>query len=131
MKPLLAFAACLLLVATADADSRQARIDSLKQSFHFDAATASAQPVNDTDEDVVVLDKITVTESMARRTLAARIESKWARDAADQFSWKTGGALFRSSKVDAGVWVSLEENTVGVNSAREIKLKVELLRIKW
>jgi hypothetical protein len=63
--------------------------------------------------------------------LAARIESKWARDAADQFSWKTGGALFRSSKVDAGVWVSLEENTVGVNSAREIKLKVELLRIKW
>jgi hypothetical protein len=131
MKPLLPFAACLLLIPAAVADSRQARIESLKQSFHFDAATAPSQPVSEADEDVVVLDKITVTESMARRTLAAGIERKWARDAAEQFSWKSGGALFQSPKVDAGVWVSLEENVVGANPAREIKLKAELLRIKW
>ena len=131
MKTLLVVAAGLWSVATVQADSRQARVESLKQSFHFDAAAVPAEPANVADEDIVILDKITVTQSMSRRALAAQIESKWARDADEQFSWKKGGALFRSQKVDAGVWVSLEENTVGANPAREIKLKVELLRIKW
>jgi hypothetical protein len=130
MKGLVLIITCMAVALSAKAESRQARLDSLKESFRFQPV--ASEPVSATEsDDVVVLENLTVVESISRRALHEQITAKWVRDSADRFSWKKGGALLKSKKIDAGAWVSLEDREVGALPTREIKVKIELFRIKW
>ena len=123
------------LSGEARADARSARIDALKESFRYQSIAAIEPATASPSEEVVVLEKLTITESMSQRTLQNQITAKWDREAEERFSWKKGGLLssFRKGDLDieAGAWISFEDKLVGANPTREIVLKVELLRFKW
>ena len=81
-------------------------------------------------EDIIVLEKMTVTDS-SQRTLEAQMAAKAAGEAKERFAWNKGGLLLRSSRADVGVFAAVEDRVVGAVPTRELKVNVELLKIRW
>jgi hypothetical protein len=125
----------IALMARAEPSVRLARNDVMKEAFPYQSVAVTEPISSYTDGPLVVLEKLTVVGSMARRSLQNDINDRWARDTADRFSWKQGGRLTssvkRGTQIDTGAWVSLEESLIGAMPTREIVLKVQLLRLKW
>jgi hypothetical protein len=111
------------------------RIAALHESFRPATIVRTDVSAVGEKDDVVTLERLTITESMSRRALAKQIEDRWAREADEKFTWKKGGLLssrdFWKFQADTGLWVTLGEKVTGVNPSRELFIKVELLRIKW
>ena len=121
--------------ALAEESSTAERIAALHESFRYLAIAPTDASLVDAQHPLVVLERLTVTESMSRRALSKQIEDRWALEADDEFNWNKGGLLkskqLGNFKADFGTWVTLGERTLGVNPSREIYVKVELLRLKW
>ena len=132
MRSLLVIPVCLLASLSAEAsDSRANRAAALRESFKYEpvAASEAALPSEPT-EDIVVLEKMTVTDS-SHRTLEVQMAAKAAAEAKERFAWNKGGLVLRSGRTDVGAWITLEDKIVGAVPTREVKVKVELLRIRW
>lgn len=119
----------------ADQPPAAERLAALRSSFSFQPASlADAGPAAPADE-AVVLEALTITESISRRDLAKSIQSRWAREAADKFSWGSGGLLFSRPfgrvNADIGLWTELGDRLTGLHASRELFLKVDLVRVRW
>ena len=132
MRSLLAIPVCLLASLSAEAaDSRANRVAALRESFKYQPVEAKKAALpSETAADIVVLEKMTVTDS-SQRTLEAEMAAKAAKEAKDRFAWNKGGLLLRSSRADVGAFVAVEDRVVGAVPTRELKVNVELLRIRW
>lgn len=130
MKPPLA-TAVLALVVLHPALAEQAAVAhraALRESFRYDPvarpAAPAAVPAMEIEEQVVVLERLTIVESITQRDLAKQIEQRWADEAGRQFSWQKGGVLVSQqigkAQVEIGAWPL---------SATGIRL--ELVRIRW
>ncbi len=137
MKTALPIFALLLIGGTVRADeaSTAERIAALREAFRYAPVSPTAVPLLDQTEPAVVLERLTVVESMSRRALSAQIENRWARTADEAFAWKKGGLLGSKNlgkiQADFGAWVELGERITGANVSREIFVKIELLRLRW
>ena len=117
-------------LSTGAADSRETRGAALKETFRYQPAPATDAPPSESEDGVVVLEKLTVTDS-SQRTLAAQMAAKSAEQAKERFAWNKGGLLLRSDRVDLGAWITLEDSVAGAVPTRDVKVKIELLRIRW
>jgi hypothetical protein len=120
---------------TPPAAATDARIAALKEAFRFAPIATPVAALPASSDDVLVLEQLTITESMSRRALAEQIRRRWEADRLLEFSWDKGGLLFvrRFGGADAefGVWVSLEERRSGITSAKPLALRLDLVRMRW
>lgn len=128
----------LVLSASAPAaDPRPAaeRLAALRSSFAFQPAPSADPAPAAAPDEAVVLEALTITESISRRDLAQSIQSRWAREAADKFSWAQGGLLFSRPfgrlNADLGLWTELGDRLTGLHASRELFLKVDVVRVRW
>ena len=133
---LIVFALLLSIEGVAADESRDVTgTVALHDSFHF----APLAPIDSTllaaTSPVVVLDTLTVTQSIWRRSLQQQIENTWANAEAEKFMWHKGGLLYSRKygklQADYGTWVELGDRTLGINPSREIFVKVDLIRLRW
>jgi hypothetical protein len=117
-------------VATTDA-----RIAALKEAFRFAPIATPVAALPASSDDVLVLEQLTITESMSRRALAEQIRRRWEADRLQEFSWDQGGLLFLrkfgGTTAEFGIWISLEERRSGITSAKPVALRLELVRMRW
>jgi hypothetical protein len=80
----------------------------LKEEFQFDAV---ARPPNAAplDEEVVVMERFTVTESIERRHLERIVKEQERRWKDERYSMTRGGTMIKkdvgAARIEAGTWV--------------------------
>ena len=114
---------------------RETRASALRDTFRFNPVPLVEEPATPFDDSIIVLESLTITESMAKRAVAAQVEARRAKELADAFAWTRGGLLSSSKlghfQADKGVWIELGDRTSGAQASREIFIKVEMLRLRW
>lgn len=124
-----------LPAATKPAVASETRIAALREAFRFAPIAAPRTELAAVADDVLVLDRLTITESVSRRALAEKIQRRWEADRLLEFSWDQGGLLFlgtfRGTTAEFGIWASLEERKLGITSARGLALRLDLVRMRW
>ncbi|MEO6003505.1 MAG: hypothetical protein ABIZ04_23075 [Opitutus sp.] len=110
-------------------------VTALREAFRYAPSVPIETALVPTDEPVIVLENLTITESMSRRALARQIEDRWASERREAFTWTKGGHIgtheFGKFQADTGAWVTLGDRTTGINPTRELFIKVEILRLRW
>ena len=72
-------------LAAGEVDSAN-RIAALRDSFPYTPSAPIETTLVPSDEPLIVLDVLTITESMSRRALATQIEDRWAREKWEAFT---------------------------------------------
>ena len=105
------FACAVISVATASAQNREDGATGIREKLLSkmmeDAQAFAAKPtreVKEPGEPVIVMERLTIVESVRDRQLEAAIERDERRNKAEKFSITTGGTLYKRGSVEIGGW---------------------------
>jgi len=76
----------------------------LKQEFRFAPLPANEQPKEEEKAPPVILERLTVVESVGRRQLEQSIRAEKEKVTKEKFTLKSGGRLFGNERVQIGLW---------------------------
>ncbi len=135
-----ATAVWLALVAVAGAEGEGARTRTWLQEEHRYTGVPPetedvSSPLVAEEEEPVLMEAFTVTESIARRDLAKTLAQQEARQKAKEFSRTRGGQL--ASRVigryeaEVGIWPSIMEQSYGTLRGQDFVLRVDFLKLNW